>query len=101
MKKLFLTSLVATFIFISSAITTYAQTRVYVKVRPTAVVVAKPAAPHAHYIWIGDEWEVKQGTYVHVAGHWVEPRKGYVWVPGHWATEQKGDYWVPEHWRKI
>jgi len=101
MKKLFFKSLVVLFICIGAAITSHAQTRVYVKVGPAAVVVAKPAAPHTTYVWVGDEWIVKKGAYVSVPGYWAAPRKGYAWVPGHWATEKQGDYWVPGHWRGI
>jgi hypothetical protein len=101
MKKQLFKYLLAMLMFIGIASIGHAQTRVYVKVRPTAVVVAKPAAPHPNYVWIGDEWAAKNNTYVHVAGHWVEPRAGFVWVPGHWASEPKGEYWVPGHWRKV
>ena len=101
MKKQLFKYLLAIFIFTGGAITSQAQTRVYVKVRPTPVVTTKPAAPDKTYVWIGDEWTVKNGAYVAVPGYWSKPRAGYVWVPGHWTSEAKGDYWVPGHWKKI
>lgn len=87
--------------FIGVAPASYAQTRVYVKVQPKAVVVAKPAAPHPHYVWVDDEWTVKNGAYVTVPGYWAAPRTGYIWVAGHWVSEPKGYYWVPGHWKKV
>jgi len=101
MKKQFLKFLLATFVLIGSVSITQAQTRLYVKVRPTEVVTTRTTAPHPHYVWVGDEWTVKNNAYVHVAGHWSAPRAGYVWVPGHWTSEAKGDYWVPGHWRRV
>jgi hypothetical protein len=101
MKKQLLKYLLAMLILFGASATTYAQTRVYVKVRPTAVVKERPAAPHPDYVWVGDEWTVKNGAYVHVDGYWAAPRAGYMWKPGHWTSEAKGDYWVPGHWKKI
>lgn len=93
--------LLAMFVLTGVAVTSNAQTRVYVKVRPAAVVTARPAAPHSGYVWIGDEWVVRNGAYVHVPGYWAAPRPDYVWKPGHWTSEAKGDYWVPGHWKRI
>ena len=101
MKKQLFKYLFASFIFIAAGITSQAQTRVYVKVRPSAVVITRPAAPHTNYVWIGDEWTVKNSAYVHVPGYWAAPRAGYIWVPGHWASEKKGEYWIPGHWKKV
>ena len=78
-----------------------AQVRVYVKVRPHATVVARPASPHPGYVWIDEEWKPGNNTYEHVNGYWAAPRKGYVWVPGHWVHENRGDYWVAGHWKKV
>jgi hypothetical protein len=101
MKKHLLKYLLAMFILIGASATTYAQTRVYVKVRPKEVVTTRTVSPRSNYVWIGDEWTVRNGVYVHVAGRWVAPRAGYVWVPGHWATEARGDYWIRGHWRRV
>lgn len=100
MKKQVIKYLLAMFILVGAAATVNAQTRIYVKVRPNAVATARTAAPHSHYVWVGDEWTVINGAYVQTNGHWMAPRKGYVWVPGHWATEARGDYWIPGHWRR-
>jgi hypothetical protein len=101
MKKQIFRYLLAFFVFIGASQFANAQTRIYVKVRPTATVVARPAPPHKNYVWIGDEWTVHNGVYAHVAGHWVAPRKAYVWVPGHWADEARGYYWIPGHWKRV
>jgi hypothetical protein len=101
MKKQFLKYLLAVSLVFGISQFSYAQTRVYVKVQPKAVVVAKPAAPHTGYVWIEDQWTPRNGSYVRVSGHWMAPRKGYVWVPGHWNKEGRGYYWVSGHWRKV
>jgi hypothetical protein len=101
MKKQLFKYLFAMFILIGAALTSQAQTRIYVKVRPTAVVTKQPAQPHKNYVWVADEWTVKNNAYVHVPGYWAAPRTGYVWVPGHWASEAKGEYWIAGHWKKI
>lgn len=101
MKKQLIRYLLATFILVSAAATSNAQTRVYVKVRPTEIVTERPVAPHAGYVWITDEWTIKNGVYVHVPGYWAAPRGGYVWVRGHWSSEARGDYWIPGHWRRV
>ena len=101
MKKKLIKYLLAIFVPIGIAATGHAQTRVYVKVRPTVVATVKPAPPHPNYVWIDDEWTVKSGAYVQVPGYWAAPRAGYVWVPGHWSSEAKGDYWIPGHWKRV
>jgi hypothetical protein len=101
MKKQMLRYLLELFVFLGASQFTDAQTRIYVKVRPTVKVVERPAPPHKNYIWIGDEWTVRNGAYIHVTGRWVAPRRGYVWVPGHWANEPRGYYWIPGHWRRV
>jgi hypothetical protein len=101
MKKQILKYLLAFFVLIGTSQFSYAQTRVYVKVKPTATVVARPAAPHTGYVWVDDEWRPNGTTYERAEGHWVAPRAGYVWVPGHWANEARGYYWVPGHWKRV
>jgi hypothetical protein len=101
MKKQMLRYLLALFVFLGASQFTNAQTRIYVKMQPTVKVAERPARPHKNYIWIGDEWTVRNGAYIHVTGHWVAPRRGYVWVPGHWANEARGYYWIPGHWRRV
>src|ERR1700744_114199 len=73
----------------------------YVKVRPAAPVVVRPAAPSPHHVWIGSEWTWRDGHYVEAPGHWELPPHGrHSWVAGHWVTEHgHGDYWVAGHWR--
>ena len=89
------------FVFILATASSQAQTRIYVKARPTVVVTTRTATPHHGYVWVDDEWSVRNGAYIQTTGHWVAPRRGYVWVPGHWATERRGDYWIRGHWRRV
>jgi hypothetical protein len=101
MKKQILKYLLVLFVFVGASQFSYAQTRIYVKVRPTATVITRPAAPHPGYVWIGDEWKGNGASYAHVEGHWVAPKKDYVWVTGHWVHENRGYYWMPGHWKRI
>ncbi len=100
MKKQVFKLLLALIVFFSASNLMQAQTRIYVKVRPVATVVARPAAPRREYVWVDDEWVVRNGAYERVPGRWLAPRRGFVWVPGHWTTERRGDYWIPGHWRR-
>ena len=102
MKKIFVKYLLAISIFLGVSQIIHAQTtKVYVKEKPTAPVVAKPASPHSGDIWVSDEWTPENNAYTHVAGHWVEPRKGYKYTAGYWKKDPKGYYWVPGHWKKV
>jgi hypothetical protein len=75
--------------------------QIYVNVRPVAPVVVRTAAPTPHHVWIGEEWEVRNGVYVHTGGRWAEPpHPGWMWVPGHWVREHRGEIWRPGHWRR-
>jgi hypothetical protein len=75
--------------------------QIYVNVRPVAPVVVRTVAPSPRHVWIGEEWEVRDGAYVHTGGHWVEPpHPGWVWIPGHWAHDGRGHMWRPGHWRR-
>ena len=100
MKKHLFKYLLVILILLGAVIEGQAQTRVYVKVKPNGAVTVKPKAPRADYVWIDDEWNVKNGKYVQLKGHWVEPRKGYTWVPGRWSSDSKGLFWTPGHWKK-
>ncbi|NCI46462.1 YXWGXW repeat-containing protein [Sediminibacterium soli] len=78
------------------------QAQIYVTVRPTrpTVVVTRPAAPAAGYIWVDDEWVPQGKTYVYKAGAWVAPpRSGAVYNKGYWKRNKKGWHWVPGRWK--
>jgi hypothetical protein len=76
-----------------------ASAQVYVTVRPTPPVIVRPIAPGPNHVWIGEEWEARNGVYVHTGGHWaLPPHPGQIWIGGHWA-HRHGWYWVPGHWR--
>ena len=75
--------------------------QIYVSVRPAAPVIVRTAAPSPRHVWIGEEWEVRNGAYVHVGGHWAEPpHRGWILVPGHWTHDRRGHVWRPGHWRR-
>lgn len=77
-----------------------ASAQVYVTVRPTPPVIVRPVAPSPSHVWIGEEWEARNGVYVHTGGHWaLPPHPGYIWIGGHWG-HRHGWYWVPGHWRR-
>ena len=92
-------------IFIAGALitgsSTTASAQIYVHVRPTAPVVVRTERPSPRHVWIGEEWEARNGTYVHTGGRWAEPpHPGYVWVTGHWSHTDRGHVWRPGHWRR-
>ena len=78
-----------------------ASAQIYVHVRPVAPVIVRTERPSPRHVWIGEEWETRNGAYVHTGGHWAEPpHPGWVWIPGHWAHEHRGEFWVAGHWRR-
>ncbi|MDP4148794.1 MAG: YXWGXW repeat-containing protein [Bacteroidota bacterium] len=83
------------------AISFTASAQIYVNVRPTPPVIVRTAPPSPRHVWIGEEWETRNGVYVHTGGHWaMPPHPGWVWIPGHWAHAHRGHYWIPGHWRR-
>lgn len=75
--------------------------QIYVSIRPTPPVIVRTAAPSPQHVWIGEEWEVRNGAYVHTGGRWeVPPHPGWAWRPGHWNHDNRGHQWVPGHWRR-
>lgn len=75
--------------------------RIFVKVRPVAPVVVRPAAPSSHHVWVEGEWVWTSNNYVWHAGYWAEPpHPREVWVSGHWRRAYGGWNWVPGHWRR-
>jgi hypothetical protein len=76
-----------------------ASAQVYVSVHPAWHTVVRPVAPSHDHVWIGEDWESRNGTYVAVGGHWaLPPHRGWVWHPGHWRRERRGEYWIAGHW---
>ena len=71
---------------------------IYVKIRPVAPVIIRPAAPRPTTIWIEPEWVWRGGKYVYVNGYWAEPRLGYRYMPGYWQRTRRGDIWVIGRW---
>lgn len=95
-------SRVAILAFIALIVSFTASAQIYVRIRPVAPVVVRTAAPSPAHVWVGEEWEPRNGQYVYVGGHWAAPpRPGSVWVPGHWRRhDRNGEEWIRGHWRR-
>jgi hypothetical protein len=63
--------------------------------RPNLPVYARPAPPHAGWIWIDGDYYYRGGRYHYRRGYWHAPRPSYRYSPGQW--QQRGNGW---HWRK-
>lgn len=100
MQKLLSRLTLASAIVLAMSFTASAQ--IYVKIRPVEPVVVRSAAPSPAHVWIGEEWEAREGKYVYVGGHWAAPpHPGWIWVAGHWKRHgRSGEGWVRGHWRK-
>lgn len=99
MKQTILKCMVVMAIFFAASQQSFAQ-RIYVNIRPKAVVVERPAAPAPNYIWVEGEWVPQGRSYVYRQGYWVAPRARRIWVPGHWVGTRRGEYWVRGYWRR-
>lgn len=93
--------LIAAFIAALSIVSTNIDAQVFVKVRPTVVVKARPVAPSRTHIWIEPEYVWRNGNYVVVDGYWAPARQGFGYTPGHWRRVRGGYAWVPGHWRRL
>ena len=93
--------LVAAFIAALSIASSNINAQVFVKVRPTVVVKARPVAPSRTHIWVEPEYVWRNGNYVQVDGYWAPARPNFAYVPGHWRRARGGYAWVPGHWRRI
>jgi hypothetical protein len=98
MKKVFFMTLLSAGMF-AFATRVEAQQHYYVKVRPHTHEVRRPPAPSHNHVWIGSEWNWRDGKYVESPGHWEVPPRGHKrWVEGHWAKASRGSYWITGHW---
>jgi hypothetical protein len=97
--KTIIKSLVAFSILITTAITSDAQVRIFVRTRPVEPVIVRPAAPYRGAVWIPGEWQWRGGRYVYVNPHYVHARRGHVWTQGHWNNISGGSVWVAGRWR--
>lgn len=70
-----------------------------VAVRPAPLVVARPAAPAAGYVWIDGGWYRSRGNWVQRPGYWTSPRPNRVYVTGRWMQTPRGYYWKNGYWR--
>ena len=76
----------------------------HVKVRmnfPGGISIGAPGPrPYHGAIWIGPEWQWRNGNYVSVPGYWARPKHPRaIWVPGHWKNGRHGYRWIPGHWK--
>ncbi len=101
MKKILIKTCLLIFIILSA--TTFAEAQFVVKVRPTIVVKARPAAPARDYAWIDGDWVWQGNNYIYKEGYWARPSfRGARWIPGHWKFHRRrgGWFWVPGHWNR-
>jgi len=68
--------------------------------RPEPPVYARPASPHAGWIWIDGDYYYRGGRYVHRPGYWTAPRRGYHYQPGNWQQRGNGWSWRKGHWHR-
>lgn len=79
---------------------TSASAQIYVRIRPTYPVVARPPQPAPHYVWVNEEWEPNGKEYRYAGGHWEAPTKpGYYRTQGHWQRTKHGQRWIPGSWK--
>lgn len=98
-KKHFVMMVIAAILVMAAS--TSASAQIYVSIRPTPPVIVRTAAPSPAHVWIGEEWEVRNGVYVHTGGRWaLPPHPGWIWIPGHWSHDGRGHIWRPGHWRR-
>ena len=68
---------------------------------PVGVNVNAPGpAPYPDAVWVGPEWEWRNGEYVHVPGYWSKPfKRNHRWECGRWKHTRRGYIWIPGRWR--
>jgi hypothetical protein len=93
-KWIVASSFIASLLIISCGPSTVA-----VHTRPNSPMYARPAAPRAGYIWVGDDYRWSGGRYIYQPGYWVAPRPGRTYVPGYWNKSRRGDVWIKGRWR--
>ena len=75
----------------------------YVRTRPgfsVNVSVGAPGpAPYRNAIWVGPEWQYRNGRYVEVPGYWANRGRHRGWAYGHWKQSRRGYKWVPGYWK--
>lgn len=100
MKKKFIKWLFIIAILFSVSFSASAQ--IYVKIRPSAPVIVRPAQPSRNHVWIDEEWEPDGASYKYSGGHWeAPPHPGYIWRQGHWRRNGRhGETWVHGGWRR-
>jgi len=90
-KLLFLFALLFTVSFSASA-------QIYVKIRPTFRVVARPVQPTPQHVWVDEDWTPNGRNYRYSGGHWEAPRNGYNRRQGHWQQTRRGQVWIQGGW---
>lgn len=101
MKKMVLKTFLSILLIAGFAFAANAQ-RFYVRVRPVAPVMVRPAIRPAGAIWVAGDyvWGGVNIGYRWRPGYYaVPPRPRAMWVPGYWMRERRGYYWRPGHWR--
>lgn len=68
--------------------------------RPDAPVYARPAPPHAGWMWIDGDYYYRGGRYQYRPGYWHAPRPNYRYAPGQWHQRGNGWYWRKGRWHR-
>jgi hypothetical protein len=100
MRKFIFTTLLSAGLILAAASSNAQEEHHFVKDHPHATLVAKrPTRPSEHHVWVGSEWQWKDGRYAETPGHWEAPPPGHkTWKAGRWSSTKKGTYWVPGRW---
>lgn len=98
MKK-FIASL-SVVIFAAIIMTGCGPSEVIVKERPEPPRYSQPLAPGPEYIWVSNEWVVKNGVYEYRKGYWVPvSNKHRHYAEGYWESRKNGWVWISGHWK--
>ena len=95
MKSIIITFIIA----ISLLFANEMSAQIFVRVRPIAPLIVRPAIPSPRHVWIEGEWDWdrRRGEYVYRQGYWMEPRPSREWVPEFWEDGRDGSRWVGGH----
>lgn len=77
-----------------------ASSQIYVKIRPTYRVIARPVQPSPQYIWVEEDWAPNGNDYRYSGGYWAPVQQGYYRRQGYWRKSNRGQVWIPGSWGK-
>jgi hypothetical protein len=86
-------------LFMAAGLNFSADAQIIVNVRPTRpVVVRQQPQPGPDYIWVEEDWRVRDNRYDWAGGYWERQKPGATWVPGHWERRGNGNAWKRGYW---